>query len=64
MVSVETFFYNPHIFFTVKVYKIIFFVCFCFCLCRVPKVDDLKDEVYEVDTDADQVDEVSSVTFV
>lgn len=28
-----------------------------FVLCRLPKIEDLKEEIYEVDTDADQLDE-------
>jgi hypothetical protein len=31
---------------------------FFFLFFRILKSDELKDEVYEVDTDADQVDEV------
>lgn len=31
---------------------------FFFLISRISKVDDLKDEVYEIDTEVDQVDEV------
>lgn len=30
---------------------------------RIAKADDLKDEVYEIDTEVDQVDEVKTFRF-
>lgn len=34
-----------------------------FLLFRIAKTDDLKDEVYEIDTEVDQVDEVTYFAF-